>query len=175
MKHPTSRYRTGRTKLTVEDLAEIAGISTRQVWRDVKAGRLPKPIYDGSDRAAHWTAKQTRSWIAWREGRPLCRELARVLTTFDPMRFYGKFPPRVLTVEDVARELRVGERTVWRWVAEGMMPRPIPGKQRPRLWLTADIVAWRDQRRQAKGLPLIEDVDPDAFLAKLRALVDPVG
>jgi excisionase family DNA binding protein len=175
MAHSTSSYRTRRTKLTVDDLAELAGISSRQVWRDVRRGRLFKPTYgaDGA-RAAYWTAEQTRGWLAWREGRPLCRELAKVLTTFDPARFYGKFPPTFMTVEEVAIRLGVGERTVWRWAAEGMMPRPIPGKKRPRLWRTSEVLQWAADSRKAKGLPPIDDVEPNAIFAKLRSITDPL-
>jgi excisionase family DNA binding protein len=31
-------------------------------------------------------------------------------------------PPRLLTVPDVADQLQVSARTVWRWIADGALP-----------------------------------------------------
>jgi prophage regulatory protein len=41
----------------------------------------------------------------------------------------------LLTVNDVARRLKVGVRTVWRWLAQGRLPQP--------LRFTALCVRWR--------------------------------
>jgi prophage regulatory protein len=41
----------------------------------------------------------------------------------------------MLTVNDVARRLKVGVRTVWRWLALGRLPRP--------LRFSAVCVRWR--------------------------------
>jgi hypothetical protein len=39
-----------RIRFRVEDLAELAGVSTRQVWRDVKSGKLPEPYLGSASR-----------------------------------------------------------------------------------------------------------------------------
>jgi excisionase family DNA binding protein len=42
-----------------------------------------------------------------------------------------------LTVRDVARHLKVGVRTVWRWTAAGAMPPPV------RTGVNGRVVRWR--------------------------------
>lgn len=55
-------------------------------------------------------------------------------------------PPRaVLTLKEVADELRVAPRTVQRMVADGDFPAPIQlGSNRPR-WLRSEIDAWLER------------------------------
>jgi predicted DNA-binding transcriptional regulator AlpA len=42
--------------VTVKTLAKLAGISTRQVWRDVKLGACPPPIR-AKTKDAHWSVR----------------------------------------------------------------------------------------------------------------------
>jgi predicted DNA-binding transcriptional regulator AlpA len=44
-----------------------------------------------------------------------------------------------LTVDEVADRLRVGKRTVWRWVARGSMPQPLRFSTICVRWRIADI------------------------------------
>jgi len=53
----------------------------------------------------------------------------------------------LLTLKDLAAQLRVGPRTVQRMVKAGDLPRPVqisPGCSR---WLQADLDSWLDARR----------------------------
>ena len=60
-----------KVHLTIEDLAAMADISPRQVWREVKRGRLPEPTYDG-DSAALWDRETAEKWVARRQGQKIC-------------------------------------------------------------------------------------------------------
>jgi len=153
-----------RIRFTVRDLAAASGLSRRQVWRHVKLRKLPKPSHASGTKAT-WRREDVRPWLAWRKGKPLCRELAKALTTLDPSRFAQPGLSTLMTVEQVADLLKVGERTVWRWVADGEMPAPEPGKLRPRLWRRDVILAWQREKRKAMGLPADEPGAADALHA----------
>jgi predicted DNA-binding transcriptional regulator AlpA len=130
-----------KVHLTVEDLAAMAGISPRQVWREVKRGRLPAPSYDG-DGAAIWDSEAAEKWVRRRQGERVCDAADSIPPqTLDPSRFWvGRLPPSRMTVEDVARELGKSPRSVWRKVSDGTLPQPQPKPIRPRLWRTADLM-----------------------------------
>jgi len=44
-----------------------------------------------------------------------------------------------LTAREVAKHLRIGVRTVWRWTAAGKLPRPIHWSSRIVRWRGTDI------------------------------------
>lgn len=49
-------------------------------------------------------------------------------------------PPKILlTVHEVAGMLSVGERTVWRWAASGVIPRPVKQGRKLARWFLKDI------------------------------------
>jgi prophage regulatory protein len=48
----------------------------------------------------------------------------------------------LLTARDVAFRLNIGERTVWRWVAAGKLPKPIRYSPRLVRWRAHDIEAF---------------------------------
>ena len=56
--------------LTVADVAELAQVSTRQVWRLRDAGKLPTPIRVGSQ--IRWRRSDILEWIA--DGCPAMRK-----------------------------------------------------------------------------------------------------
>jgi predicted DNA-binding transcriptional regulator AlpA len=53
--------------------------------------------------------------------------------------------PDLLTVRDVARRLSVSERTVWRWTALGLLPRPVHPHARSTRWRAADIARYLEE------------------------------
>jgi predicted DNA-binding transcriptional regulator AlpA len=55
-----------------------------------------------------------------------------------------------LCVKQVARRLEVCERTVWRWLAKGLLPQPIRYSRRVVRWRASDIDAFL---RSAPALP----------------------
>src|SRR5262245_46570400 len=158
-----------RIKFNVQDLAEIAGISTRQVWRDVKTGRLPTPYING--RQAFWSAsdEDVAAWVARRSSRLISvvtpswsvpagnsqlvqqasgsrgqpgQRTTTAAGTIHPLRIS---PPELTTVEELAIILHRSERSIWRMVDEGRLPPPEPKPLRPRLWRTASVWAWREK------------------------------
>ena len=63
-------------------------------------------------------------------------------------------PSDLLTVTDVARRLRVGTRTVWRWVAEKRLPQPLRFTAVCVRWLVVDVdrfIAERAENRNGNG------------------------
>ena len=48
-------------------------------------------------------------------------------------------PEATLTLQDVATVYRVSKRTIWRWVAEGRLPRPLAITRRIRRWKACEI------------------------------------
>ena len=56
--------------VTVKTLAKLAGISPRQVWRDVKSGACPTPLRTKT-KQAHWSLRQVEPWLAMRQGRAI--------------------------------------------------------------------------------------------------------
>ena len=53
------------------------------------------------------------------------------------------------SVREVSELLGLGERTLWRWSAEGRFPRPRVVSRR-RLWLAAEVKAWVKKQAVAK-------------------------
>ena len=51
--------------VTVKTLAKLAGISIRQVWRDVKSGACPPPTR-AKMKHALWSVRQVEPWLAMR-------------------------------------------------------------------------------------------------------------
>ena len=59
---------------------------------------------------------------------------------------------RYLTDRDLMARFSVSRPTIWRWLAEGVLPRPVhltPGTTR---WLLADIETFEAQRRAASAV-----------------------
>jgi predicted DNA-binding transcriptional regulator AlpA len=53
--------------------------------------------------------------------------------------------PDLLTVRDVARRLRISERTVWRWTALGLLPLPVHPHSRSTRWRAIDIERYLEE------------------------------
>ena len=51
----------------------------------------------------------------------------------------------LLTARDVARWLRISERSVWRWTARGILPPPVRPLPHTTRWRVADIRAYLDR------------------------------
>jgi prophage regulatory protein len=51
---------------------------------------------------------------------------------------------QLLTVEEVMKLLRVSRRTVWRWLAEGRLPRPLRPTCVCTRWKASDIRKYLD-------------------------------
>lgn len=60
--------------------------------------------------------------------------------------------PDLLTVRDVARRLSIGERTVWRWTALGLLPAPVHPHARSTRWLAADIERYLQELAAHSGM-----------------------
>ncbi len=48
--------------LTVKEVAELCGVSTRTITRMVEAGKMPSPVRLGA--AVRWNREEVESWIA---------------------------------------------------------------------------------------------------------------
>ena len=59
--------------------------------------------------------------------------------------------PDLLTVREVARRLSIGERTVWRWTALGLLPSPVHPHPRSTRWLAADIERYLEELAAHSG------------------------
>jgi prophage regulatory protein len=59
----------------------------------------------------------------------------------------------LLTVNDVARRLKVGTRTVWRWLALGHLPRPLRFSAVCVRWRLADIDRFIEETAQQRDEP----------------------
>jgi excisionase family DNA binding protein len=46
---------------------------------------------------------------------------------------------RLLTARDLAKKLQVGQRTIWRWVAEGRLPAPVRISSHCLRWRWEDV------------------------------------
>ena len=51
----------------------------------------------------------------------------------------------LLTARDVARWLRISERSVWRWTARGILPPPVRPLPHTTRWRAADVRAYLDR------------------------------
>jgi predicted DNA-binding transcriptional regulator AlpA len=122
--------------VTVKTLAEMAGISPRQVWRDVKLGACPPPVREKT-KQAHWSLPQVEPWLAKRQGRTVNKPRSVVVWWARPL-------PELVRVEQLAHMISWSERSIWRAVACGEFPAPLAKPLRPRLWRTADVVAWAE-------------------------------
>jgi len=62
--------------IPAEELARLLQVSTRTLWRQLSARRIPKPVRIGG--SVRWRLEEVRTWIA--EGCPLpqARENERV-------------------------------------------------------------------------------------------------
>jgi len=59
----------------------------------------------------------------------------------------------LLTVNDVARRLKVGTRTVWRWLALGQLPQPLRFSAVCVRWRLADIDRFIEETAQQRDEP----------------------
>lgn len=57
---------------------------------------------------------------------------------------------RRLRIKEVAKRIGVSDRTVWRLVADGALPRPIPVSKRVRWWPESIVMAYIE-RCKGKG------------------------
>jgi predicted DNA-binding transcriptional regulator AlpA len=58
-----------------------------------------------------------------------------------------------LTVKEVAERLRVGTRTVWRWLALGHLPQPLRFSPLCVRWRMVDIDRFIDEAAQQREQP----------------------
>lgn len=60
-----------RLLVDVKELAEMLGVSTRQVWRGRDSGHFPQPLQIGGRKCLRWDAATVAAWIA--DGAPHVR------------------------------------------------------------------------------------------------------
>ena len=55
----------------------------------------------------------------------------------------------LISVKDIAQQLGLGQRTIWRWADLGRFPAPrkIGGR---RMWLVTEVEAWVESRPKAQ-------------------------
>lgn len=131
-----------RLLITVDELAKAGGVTTRTVWRDVQRGLLPQPL-PARLGSAHWHVADAEPWMAWRQGRQVDKRRLAGLQRHQRTAAL----PEDASVEELAAMLDISERAIWRLVASGDFPKPMPKPLRPRLWRTADVVAWANRRK----------------------------
>jgi predicted DNA-binding transcriptional regulator AlpA len=60
-----SQHEAGNTReilaITARDLAEMLGLSVRQIWRLNSAGKLPKPLKIGG--SVRWKRQEVMNWF----------------------------------------------------------------------------------------------------------------
>jgi excisionase family DNA binding protein len=64
----------------------------------------------------------------------------------------AEHPNGLLRVEQVARRLAVGRRTVWRWLSQGKLPPPVR--------LSRACVRWRAEDIEAHLARLVQETQP---------------
>jgi len=62
MRNETHQTTPERMTLPAVGVADALGISTRQIWKMLAAGRLPEPIRLG--RCVRWRLDEIRAWVA---------------------------------------------------------------------------------------------------------------
>jgi predicted DNA-binding transcriptional regulator AlpA len=60
-------------------------------------------------------------------------------------------PCRLLRARDLSALLTIHEITVWNWVAEGKLPKPITFSSNTKAWRASDIAAWLDAKAKASA------------------------
>ena len=50
-----------------------------------------------------------------------------------------------LRVTQVAKKIGIGKSTVWLWVKENKLPKPIKLSPRVTVWRESDIIIWQNQ------------------------------
>ena len=68
---------------------------------------------------------------------------------------------RYLTDRDLSIRYAVGRTTIWRWLAEGLIPRPVYLTSGTTRWLLADIENFESQRRAASAISTQGDTTTD--------------
>jgi predicted DNA-binding transcriptional regulator AlpA len=121
---------------SVGEIAALAGVSKRTVWRDVERGVCSRPIHIGAQ--ACWSLHAAMPWIAMRR-RPAN---GKPLMPIPKSTWSDRALPEFVTYEELAHLVGSSERTTRGLVASGDFPRPIEKPGRPRLWRTTEVVAW---------------------------------
>ena len=140
-----------RILVTAEELAKLGNVTKRTVWRDVKRGLLPPPLAAALG-SAHWHAAEAsnRGWHGVRGGL-----WTKPGWLAGPGRDQEPQPlPETVTVEELAAMTDVSETvSCGDWWLSGAFPKPLPKPLRPRLWRTADVLAWcaEGEARQQAG------------------------
>jgi excisionase family DNA binding protein len=52
-----------RLALTVEEVAQLLGVSQRSIWKWVAAGTFPRPVKIGGSRAARWLRRDIEAHL----------------------------------------------------------------------------------------------------------------
>ena len=136
-----------RLLVTVEELAALAGVDKRTVWRDVKRGRCPRPLSHVRFKAARWSLAAVRPWIARRRG----EQPGNPPPIMSPAEWWAQPLPELVTVEELTQLVPLSERTIWRLVAAGEFIGPLDKPERPRLWRTADVRAWLKAKQEEQA------------------------
>ena len=136
-----------RLLVTVAELATLAGVDKRTVWRDVKRGRCPPPLSHLKFKAARWSLPAVRPWVARRRG----QDLGKLSEIVSPAEWWAQPLPELVTVEELTQLLPFSERTIWRLVAAGELIGPLEKPERPRLWRTADVRAWLKAKQEEQA------------------------
>ena len=56
-----------------------------------------------------------------------------------------------LKIEDVTALLRVSKSTLWRWIREGLFPKPIHLGPKAVRWEASVLAAWEQERTEAEA------------------------
>lgn len=130
-----------RLLVSVIQLAALAGVNKRTVWRDVTRGRCRPPLYIGG--RALWSLERVEPWIAAHRGAS-AREPPPSTTSW----------PEYVRIEEISAMLGgVSERTLCRCMRPLRFPKPLGKPRSPKLWRTAEVLAWVEaQARLASTL-----------------------
>jgi predicted DNA-binding transcriptional regulator AlpA len=121
---------------SVDEIAAIAGVSRRTVWRDVKRGHCPRPLHIGAQ--ACWSLHAARAWIANRR-----REaMGKPLTAIPNSAWCEGTLPEFVSEEELSRLAGLSRRNTRSLVESGDFPKPVKPSERPRLWRATEVVAW---------------------------------
>ena len=150
--------------LTLREVLERTTLSRSQLYRLLKAGQFPPFLQLG----ARSRALPEDMLDAWLESRMDARDHMRGLEDevrlppWVPGRPSGAHPVGIRMMPRAAVEIRVGfgKSEIYRLIAEGAFPRPVPLTERRRAWAVHEVEAWRRQRVEevlrVRGLSLGE-------------------
>lgn len=112
--------------LTVQELAELLGTTTRNIdyWR-ISCG-FPEPIHLHRNNTRYWSPAEVRRWVELRQ----------------------RLEQEAIAIEGVSERTGLSANRWTVLIKAGRAPKPIAARQLgtgKRLWRIADVEAWRQQ------------------------------